>query len=76
MRKILLLLFLFSVSVNAEDIFFSSDQAFSKLELHTRCWAYAQIAGEPKSVIDFYKTKAKKRKTYAGVCLKCNKQTY
>ena len=62
MKKILPLLFLFSASINAENVFFSSDQVPSEFEFNTRCWAYAQIAGEPKSVIDYYQKKAKKEK--------------
>ena len=62
MKKILPLLFLFSVQVYAEDVFFTSDKASSEFEFNARCWAYAQIAGEPESVVDYYKNKAKKEK--------------
>jgi hypothetical protein len=57
MKKLLFLLLLFSVSVSAKDIFFTQDQASSDFEFNARCWAYSQISGEPKSVVDYYRKK-------------------
>ena len=62
MKKFLTLLLLFSGSVYADDIFFTSNKVSREFEINIRCWAYAQIAGEPESVVDYYKNKAKKEK--------------
>ena len=60
MKSISLIFLFFCFSASASDMFFTEDEEVSAFSYNTRCWAYAEMAGAKRSLINYYKNQANK----------------